>query len=261
MDNITKLLKELELNTKESKIYLSLLQIGPSSIQKISEATALPRSTVYQRVESLKKSGFINEEIGQKGRVIHPISPDDLLSLVKERAKESEKKVKIFENVLPKLNSFYQPSTTKAKVMHFEGVKGLQRMIYDHDMESKDKNLYGYATLDMNKVLGDKFMKKYHKKFYDKGYIDHFIMSDKEENQKFFKWEKQYKLYKENRVFVRKLPQTIFDPKVSVAIYDDKYSISHMKEGTPFGVIIQNQEMKNHQMEIFYILWKLAKPI
>ena len=261
MSDINKTLKRLGLNDKEIRIYLSLIQTGPSPVQNISRATSISRSTVYQRLENLRERGLVIFEQGTKGTVVRAIHPRKLKELITKRVEESTKLADSFEKILPELLNLYQPITTKAKVMHFEGVEGLQRMIYNYEMEAKYKKIYGYTTVRIDYVLGKDFIKKYHQKFFTKGYIDHFIISNNKENQSYLKSVKGSTLYKTKRIFVRKLPQKVFDPKVSVSIFDDKYTISLMKAGKPFGVIIQNQEIVEHQMDIFKILWKMAEEV
>jgi len=261
MNNILNVLKQLSLNDKEVKIYLSLIQTGPSSVQNLSKATGISRATVYQRLESLMKQGLVHHEFGDKGKVVRAVHPDEIKKIIETRVEKSKKLASNFEEILPELSLMYKPTTTKAKIMYFEGIKGIQRMIYNYEMEAEGKNLYGYTTNEIEKLLGDDFINKYHRKFVKKGYRDHFIMSDNKVNRKYFSWVKKYKLFKEKGILVRKLSPRTFDPKCNIAIYDDVYSIALLKEGKLFGVLMQNQEIADHQMEIFKILWKQAKGI
>ncbi len=259
MTNIINSLKQFGLKEKEIKIYLALIQSSPSTVQNISRLTSIPRATVYQRLENLKKIGLIDFVIDSTGKLIKAIHPKYLISLAQKRVEKSIKLKDNIMNVMPDLLSIYQPIESKAKVMHFEGIQAVRRMIMNYDMEAKDKNLYGYATYEMTEILGKNFIyEQYHKKFFKKGYIDHFIMSDCKENKKYFNWVKNYKLYKKGRIIVKKLPEKLFNLRVNVAIYDDKYSISLMKGGKVFGVLIQNKEIHDHQMELFMFLWNKA---
>lgn len=261
MPTINSVLKKLDLNEKEVHIYLALIQSGPSSVQNISRATSISRSTVYQRIENLRKAGLVVFEFGEKGQVVRAIHPDKLKELIEKRVADSKKLSDEFHSVLPELINIYQPTSTKAKVLHFQGKEGIQRMIYDYEMEAKSKDLYGYTTVMLDKITGKAFNRRYHEKFYKKEYRDHFLMSDNKGSREYFKEVKKYWLYKEKRIFVRKLPQKIFEPKVNVSMYDDKYSIALIKKGKPFGVIIQNEEIVQHQLEIFKILWNQSQTI
>ena len=263
MDDTIQVLKKLDLNEKEVKLYLSLLQSGPSSIQNLSRSTSIPRSTVYQRIENLKEEGLVYLEIGEKGKIVKAIAPRKLKELIDKKVEKSKQLSDDFEKILPELSNLYQPKETKAKLMHFEGIKGLQRMILNYEMEAKNKNFYGYTTSKIESVLGDPFINQYHSKFISKNYNDSFIISDSQENKEYIKLLKsgKFKLYNEKRIEVRSLPQKMFNPKVSISIYDNKYAIALMKEGKPFGVLIQNQEIADHQMEIFKVLWEIAEPI
>lgn len=260
MSTINSVLKQLDLNDKEIKIYISLLQSGPSSVQNISRATSISRSTVYQRLENLKKLGVVFFEHGEKGQVMKAIHPEKLKEIIESRVEKSKRLASEYENILPELVNIYQPTSTKAKVIHFEGIEGIRRMIYNYEMEAKDRNIYGYTVETISNLLGSEFIKKYHDKFIKKNYRDHFIMSDNAENKKYFDFliSGKSKLFNEKRIIVKTLPQDKFLPKVTTSIYDDKYAIALMKEAKPFGVIIQNAEIAEHQLEIFKILWNQA---
>jgi sugar-specific transcriptional regulator TrmB len=261
MSDITTTLKQFNLSDNEVRIYLSLLQTGPSSIQSISRATLIPRSTVYQRIESLLDKGFLVEEVGEKGQIVRAINPSNLREIVDKRVKKSRKLKHNFESILPELTSLYKPASSKTKVMHFIGIEGLQRMIYNHEMEAENKNIYGYTTNQISDILGQNFIWKYHEKFLKKGYTDHFIMSKNKKNKEYFDTINELEVFKKGKIRVRTLPEKTFNPKVTVSIYDDKYAIAQVVKGKPFGVIIQNEEIVKHQMEIFNILWKTAEPL
>lgn len=258
-----RVMRQLKLNDKEIRVYLSLLESGASSAQNIARSTSIPRSTVYQRLENLKDLGFVNFEVGENGKVFRAVKPDKLKEIIDKRVEKSKKLADDFSKILPELESIYHPKETKAKIMHFEGIKGLQRMIYNYEMEAKSKNIYGYTTNRIERILGKEFIKKYHRKFIQKNYRDHFIISDSKENKDYISLLKsdKFRLYNEKRIEVKVLPTKMFDPKVSISIYDDKYSISLMKGGKPFGVLIQNQEIADHQMDIFKMLWEIAEPV
>ena len=52
MKNIEKTLEQLGLTSKESRVYLTLLELGPTAIRNIAERAGINRGTTY---ESLKK--------------------------------------------------------------------------------------------------------------------------------------------------------------------------------------------------------------
>jgi len=261
MSNIDTFLKNLGLNEKEVKIFITLLQTGPSTVQNLSKATSISRATIYQRLENLRELGLVVFELGEGGKVVRAVHPKYIKDMVSERVEKSQRLRKDLNDVYPELVTLFQPTSVKAKMLHFEGVSGLQRMIYNYEMEANSKDLYGYTTIEIDAILGKEFIKKYHKKFLEKGYRDHFILSNNQQNSSYISSAKNTKLYKRKRISVRILPQDVFDPKVSVSIYDDKYSIALMKAGKPFGVIIQSEEIADHQREIFNILWEKATPV
>ena len=140
MNNTINILKKLRLNTKEAKIYLALIKSGPCSVQSISRITSISRSTIYQRLENLKGKGLVIFETGEKGIIIRAVHPAQIRRIIRKKVIKAKRLENEFMDVLPSLVNLYQPETTKAKVMHFEGIRGLQRMIYDFEMEAENKD-------------------------------------------------------------------------------------------------------------------------
>lgn len=257
-----RILQEFGLNANEVQIYLHLLKAGPQSVQQISRSIGIARSTIYQRVENLSRMELAIEERGEKGQVIAAVDPEKLLEIAKARRRKSELLLNNLEKIVPELGNMYQPTAGPSKILHFEGAKGIRRMIMNYEMEAEDKQLCGYATdLMVNVLSRDFILNKYHRKFLRKGYRDKFIISDAKENRNYIKTYKNLEVYKQGRIEVRMINHRIFNPNVSVSIFDDKYALSLMKEGKPFGVIIQSEEVAQHQKELFKIVWERAEPI
>ena len=51
---------ELGLSEKEASVYLASLELGASSVQKISQQAKINRATTYVIIESLSKKGLMS---------------------------------------------------------------------------------------------------------------------------------------------------------------------------------------------------------
>jgi len=110
-------LKEFELNSYESKLWIALLSRGVSTAGELSDISNVPRSRAYDVLESLEKKGFIIVKIGKPIKYL-AVPPREVIDRVKKRViDDAEKKSKILSNlkespILEELNS-----------LHTEGIK------------------------------------------------------------------------------------------------------------------------------------------
>ncbi len=63
-------LKDFNLNSYESKLWVALLSRGISTAGELSDISNVPRSRAYDVLESLEKKGFIIVKIGKPIRYL-----------------------------------------------------------------------------------------------------------------------------------------------------------------------------------------------
>jgi len=79
-----RILKEIGLTEYETRIYLSLLEIGPATPSRISEHANVPYSKIYEALNSLEEKGWIEAQ-SSRPRRYYPKSPTEALDAVKLR--------------------------------------------------------------------------------------------------------------------------------------------------------------------------------
>ena len=80
-------LREFNLNSYESKIWVALLTKGSATAGNLSEFTDVPRSRCYDVLESLEKKGFIIMKIGRPIKYL-AVTPEDAIERVKKQLQE-----------------------------------------------------------------------------------------------------------------------------------------------------------------------------
>src|SRR5690606_15162601 len=112
---LQKTLLEFGLNEKETKVYLSLLELEIASAQEIAKTANLNRSSVYVTLESLKQKGLIGISDDKKVLQYLASSPDILMSMAQDRSeKENSIKNKLNE-ILPNLKALHKDTKAKPK--------------------------------------------------------------------------------------------------------------------------------------------------
>ena len=117
-----KLLKEVGLNEKESKVYLAILELGSSTIKPIAVRAGIKRTSIYYFIDHLVELGLV-EQTKIRGRMHYKaLSPSRIVSLQKER-------LKIAKNVLPEFMSIFNASLHKPKISYFEGPEQMKNIV------------------------------------------------------------------------------------------------------------------------------------
>jgi len=113
IDEVTrKILKEMGLTEYESKIYLSLLEIGAVTASRISEHANIPYSKIYEALNSLEEKGWIETQ-SSRPRRYYPRSPTEALEAVKLRLESTMKNWE--KSVLKELQPLYDKIEVREK--------------------------------------------------------------------------------------------------------------------------------------------------
>lgn len=107
-----RMLKEIGLTEYETRIYLSLLEIGATTARRVSEHANVPYSKIYEALNSLEEKGWIETQSGRPRRY-YPRSPTEALEAQKLRL---ESMVRTWErSVLKELQPFYDKMEIREK--------------------------------------------------------------------------------------------------------------------------------------------------
>ena len=91
MEKIEKFLQSIGLGKNESKIYVTLVEIGPSSVLQLSKETKIHRSNIYESLSNLVKEGLIFKTTKEKTSIFYARSPESLIDYLQQKEIELEK--------------------------------------------------------------------------------------------------------------------------------------------------------------------------
>lgn len=242
-------LKSIGLEEKEARVYLAALELGPASIQRLTDKSAIKRSTVYEMLKSLRQRGLVSEITKGKRRLIAASDPEKLKRSIKE-------KEQLLNQILPELRTLNNTGAVKPKITYYEGKEGLKE-IYMIALETKDKRADWVSPIkSIFETVGEDFLNKYVETKKKMGY---WIRSIHVTEQKVVTYK-----YLDPKTFEETLRKVRFTPtNINIAntigIWDNKVAvISSRKEG--FGFIIESEDYTN-TMKVFYdLLWSISKP-
>jgi len=148
---LEKVLKEYGLNEKQAKVYLACLELGSTSVQKISQKAELARSTCYGVLESLQKQGLVSTFRKKNIKYFNAEEPQRAINIAKQ-------KTEALENALPQLRALYGNSKIRPTARFYQGRAQMQIILEEVLKEAKE--LLSFASSDdLFAVLSDYFPK------------------------------------------------------------------------------------------------------
>jgi sugar-specific transcriptional regulator TrmB len=137
-EEIKESLESLGLSEKEMKVYISLLELGDSPVNKIVSRSGLVRVTVYPILKNLIEKGFVSQYSMEKKSFFKAITPNLLLDKIKEK----EFKLKL---ALPLIKSKTKTLNELTSIEQFKGTKGISSF-FEKIYSGEDKELWAYGN-------------------------------------------------------------------------------------------------------------------
>jgi len=229
-------LKQVGLTENESKVYLALIDLGPSLAGQISRKTGLHRRTVYDSVEMLIQKGLVGYILQNNRKLFQASNPNRILEIIQE-------KQNIITPIIEELNKKYTKTKEKEQTNFYKGKEGL-KTIFEDQLNSKEILILG-ASPKAYEIL------EFYFHWYDK------TRKTKKIKSRIIATDKNIKKTKIPFADIRYLPQKYSNP-VALNIYNDKTAII-LWATEPIAILIKNKEIAEAYKQYFELMWKIAK--
>ncbi len=236
-------LLHIGLNEKESQIYLSLLELGSSTVLTIAKRSGIKRPTAYLVLQSLVEKGFVSRVIKSKKTLFSAQNPKKLIT-------ESELRLKELQEVVPQLEIMFRKRRERPHIRIFEGKDELDRA-YDELFVIRGETLFmGTLSLSM-----EAFPRTYKKGEYislSKEFSIRELIDESEESLKYA--EKIRRPYHQ----VRFIPKKLLPFDVDIGIFGNHTLITSVKKEY-FTIDIESREIAKAFRTLFEAMWQIAK--
>lgn len=227
-------LKEAGLTENEGKVYLALIDLGPSLAGQISRKIGIHRRTVYDTTEMLIKKGLVGYILKNNRRMFQASSPQKFLAILKE-------KQEALAPIVKELEQRHNKTKEKEETNFYKGKEGL-KAVFEEQLQSKEILILG-ASPKAYEIL------KFYFKWYDK--------ARKEKKIKARIIATDRKIKRIPLAEIRYLPEKYSNP-TSVNIYGDKVAII-LWATQPLAIVIKNKEISEGYRNYFELMWKIAR--
>jgi sugar-specific transcriptional regulator TrmB len=254
---ITEQLKNLGLEESEMKVYLALLELGPSTVTEITKKAGVTRTLGYRVLEKLGWQGLVDQASSKGKKIVYSAQhPQRLLQYVKNKKNIWDKKVKDVENYLPNLLSLYKMDD-KPTIRYQYGDEGLKN-IYTENLESKTEIL---SILDVD--AWDQpdlrpFGKWYIRERVKRKIPERILMLERESVHDYYNDPSKFTNYK--WISFAQLPG-ILDLGGEINIYENKVLIVMPKKPNRMCILIESGILANLMKAMYELAWNVGKPV
>src|SRR3989338_6273112 len=243
---IRTILKNYGLNDKETAVYLTLVELGPSPVRTVASHAGVNRGTTYDILKSLKNQGLVSFFDKKTHQFFTAEPPEKLLNALEDKEQQLWDLKKQITNSLPELKTVYEKHGGRPLVKLFEGLKGVKHILEDvlETMDRTDhRTYYVYSSSNLRKnvyqAMPD-FSKKRIKKNINVKTVSiggggQLVGLDERKRMKVGKTD------------LKSTYEIIYGGKVAHISLDNAEN--------PVGVIIENQEIHDTQKFIFEFNW------
>lgn len=229
--------------SKEAKIYLACLELGPSTVLDIAKKAGVKRPTTYVLLDRMATQGFIAKTYRNNKLLYAAEKPDALLRTI--RAKEDA-----LRDALPLLHAIMATTKTRPKISIFEGRAGMEQ-VYTEIYENPEITFFG-SIRDVSQHFSH--------------VVEQFQTISKQRKNKVkdllthhpidIAWGKRAR---SPTYEVRILPKGL-DFAIDCAIYGNKVAILAVKRDL-FAVVIESEDVANSFRALHALAWQSAVPI
>lgn len=230
-------LHEAGLTENESKVYVALLELGPSNAGLISRKSGLHRRVVYDTIEMLIQKGLIGYIMKNNVKLFQATSPERMMEILKE-------KEEVVSEVMPQMLAMFDKTKEKEETNFYKGKNGLKTVFEDQIISGKEIMIMGASPLAYE-IL------QFYFKWFDKRRVENKIKC----KIIFNKSEKKPRIpYSE----IKYLPQKYSSP-LAVNIYGDKVALILWSKENPLAIVVKNKEISEGYKRYFDLMWTVAK--
>lgn len=238
--NTSTLLRQLGLSKNAALVYLSLLNLGPASIARISAESGVQRPLVYKVLPELLSMGLAAKAPRGKRTHYSALSPARLRNL--HRTLDAH-----LDLALPALEERFLASGARPHITYLEGRAGIVS-VYEDIIETLPKEgiFYRYSSGSKTKKHEYYVPKDYRAKR-DAKKLERYVITNKQTaSKKSSRLERAVKVIPEGSdLFTYNITQLIYGTKVAFVDYN-----------TESAIIIENPVIAAFQERLFKLLYQ-----
>lgn len=247
--NKTEVLRKFGLSQEESSLYLLLLAGDKFKVSELRRETDYSRSKVESILDELISIGLVQKHWSDK--TYSAENPKKLVEILKKQKKSLEHMKSTLYKVVNGLKDSVKPGKATSKVLYYEGVEGLRKVMWNSSKVEGTLRLFEVEEFSQYLDYG----------FYEKIreiYADNNVESRELSNQKSMPGWTNVEKYVENWE-----PRYIDPQKIKMnhemMIYNDVFVLYYGNELGISCVEIYNSKLAGFQKQLFDFMWNRSQ--
>jgi HTH-type transcriptional regulator, sugar sensing transcriptional regulator len=239
---IKNLLLKLDLAEKEIDVYFGALQLGPTTILKLSNQTGVSRTGIYPIIQNLIKKNLMAIEYDGWKKFFVAENPNKLNLILDQKKME-------LENLLPEIIALYKTQESQNTIKIKNGKSEIKK-VYLELLDIKNPKDY-FVISNQEKwrlFLGDSFADEFIAKRAKVGFDIKMVFVDSPEARLDFEMQRKFKQQ------IKLLGKNVnFDTNIVIT---DQTILIHSIKGSGNLMKIQNEGMIVTLKALFEIVWE-----
>lgn len=244
------LLEQLGFSSKETKIYMMLLENGSRTAAEIARLSSEKRANTYMILDVLMAKGVIEPNDDTAVRTFSAATPTNLKKLLQQELDRQLQIKAALDAALPKLVSTYQLTNDKPGVAHMQGPDGFMTLLRDMTHSTTEVRLIASNKIPIDKQVLLDFRKMLLAR--KKAGISTRAIFHRDA-----KSDLQKELFSRRGIELRFLGEEEFDGEV--ALYESNVAFT-VYEPSLVVTVITNSAITKTMGIVFEELWDKAKP-
>lgn len=243
-------LHQLGLTEGESKVYESMLILGPSTVGPIVKKSGVAYSNIYDILNRLVDKGLVSFIIKEKTKYFQADEPSRIREYLERQKEDIQKSEKVFNKILPELEKLKSFVGKKEEAEIFVGEKGLLTA-YETLLKETIKEDQGFFFYVHDPLYYEKAEKFYIKSWLLVKKFGNIWKGISNEELRKTKLVKKYPKFIKQRYVKFPVPGNIeiIKDKVLITVWRDK----------PIGILIHSQELAENFGQYFNSIWNISK--
>ncbi len=242
-------LESIGLTTGESKVYISLLELGPSNVGKIIKKAKISRSKIYDVLSRLQQKGLVTFVKEGKIQKFNAFQPKQLTEYINKQQQELTQREETLLHLIPQLEKITPPSkNTSAEILLGpRGIKAFFEMSLHENPKKEEILILGYskdASLYYHAYFRQHLKEKLKLKIPSKVIYDYETWQLKQRNKRRLEQQRYLPKGFKTPAFIY-----IFGNIVGTIVFTKQQKLCFM---------VKNKEVADSYKQYFNMLWNQA---
>lgn len=248
----TKVLRNIGLTDGEIRVYLSLIELGPSTSGPITDKSKVSSSKIYNILERLMQKGLVSYIIKERTRYYQAEDPIKIKEYVINKEGEIKKQKGEIDKLIPSLQLQRKLEKNKSEVQVYKGFRGVQTITeHIYSKLNRGDTWYNIGVPSHQEEKYHDYWHKDHLKRIKAGIKCKMLFNPKTPRETL----KQRNHYKD--CDARYMPIPVETPSW-ILIYKST-TVIILPGNEPMAIEINNTEIADSFMQYFDAFWKLSK--